>query len=221
MPSAVRGGQIPPLPVRQRPTAQASRVFIQEIAMFGWLATRSTPLCHHAPRTVVSRRARLMTPQALISTLPGLGSVLYLHASTDIVMQQDLPAGLLVTQRAFAPLLHTRWLMATSVVTDDGPREWLECVDRFGHPRARLHLLPDTDYLAWDALMSSCDADNHPPQLACTTPLRPDSAAVVNFQLRKLAGLLLLEQGGPVSLSPLSDRIAARIAHAESALWVK
>jgi hypothetical protein len=40
---------------------------------------------------------------------------------------------------------------------------------------------------------------------------------VVNFRLRKLAGLLLLERKA-ASLSPLGARIAARITHAESAL---
>jgi hypothetical protein len=137
------------------------------------------------------------------------------------VLTDALPPGLLVTQRAFAPLLDTHWLVATSMVTDDGPREWLECLDRFGHPRARLHLLPDTDYLAWDALMSPCDPDSHPPRLLCSPPLRPDRAAVVNFQLREWAGLLLLEQGDAAMLSPLSDCIAARIAHVESAAWLK
>jgi hypothetical protein len=188
--------------------------------MFGWLATRSTPLCRHAPLTVVSRRSRQITPSSLIRRLPSLGSVLYLHATSATATGDVLPPGLLVTQRAFAPLLATRWLVATCVITDDGPREWLECMDCFGCTRARLHLLPDTDYLAWDALISSCDPDNHPPTVRGVSPLRPDSAAVVNFQLRKLAGLLLLETGASI-LSPLGDRIAARIAQAESAVLMK
>jgi len=189
--------------------------------MFGWLAARSTSLCRRAPLTVVSRRARPIKPQSLLSTLPAFGSVLYLHASAEAIVLDSLPSSLLVTQRAFAPLLDTCWLMATSVVTDDGPREWFECIDRFGHPRARLHLLPDTDYLAWDALMSSCEPGGQLSRLPGAAPLRPDRAMVVNFQLRKLAGLSLLEQGRAVSLSPLGERIAARIAHAESAALLK
>lgn len=189
--------------------------------MFSWLAARSTSLCHHARPTLVSRRSRRITPHVLLRHLPGLGNVLYLHAASSAVLSDALPPGLLITQRAFAPLLDTRWLVATSMVTDDGPREWLECIDRFGHPRARLHLLPDTDYLAWDGLMSRCEPDSHPPRLPCFLPLRPDSAAVVHFQLRECAGLLWLEQARAALLSPLSDCIAARIAHGESAVWLK
>jgi hypothetical protein len=189
--------------------------------MFGWLATRSTSLCRHAPLTVVSRRSRQITPLSLLRRLPTLGSVLYLHASARPMLRDDLPSGLLVTQHTFAPLLDTRWLTAISVVTDDGPREWLDCMDRYGCTRARLHLLPDTDYLAWDALMGSCETDCHPPSVTGLSPLRPDSAAVVNFQLRELAGLLLLEQGLCAALSSLGDRIAARIAQAESAVLLK
>lgn len=189
--------------------------------MFGWLAARSTPLCRHAPLTVVSRRSRRITPLSLIRRLPCLGSVLYLHTGSAVAMHDDLPAGLLATQHTFAPLLDTRWLTATSVVTDDGPREWLECIDHLGHPRARLHLLPDTDYLAWDALIGSCEPERHPPVVSGLSLLRPDNAAVVNFHTRELAGLLLLEQGDSTPLSPLSGRIAERIARAESAVLIK
>lgn len=186
--------------------------------MFGWLATRSAPLCRHAPLTLVSRRIRRITPHALIRKLPGLGSVLYLHAASTTVIRDGLPPGLLVAQRTFAPLLDTHWLVATSLVTDDGPREWFECMDRFGRIRARLHLLPDTDYLAWDALMSSCEPDDATPTLSEASLLRPDHASIVNFQLRELGGLLLLDPGTVASLSPLGGRVAARIASAESAV---
>ncbi len=63
--------------------------------------------------------------------LPGLGSLLYLHATSSAVVTDALAPGVLVAWRDFAPLLETRWLVATSVVTDDGParvvrlRGWL------------------------------------------------------------------------------------------------
>lgn len=183
--------------------------------MFGWLSARSTSLYRRAPRAVVSRRIRRITPHALISMLPGLGSVLYLHASSNTAMPDALPQGLLIAQRSFAPLLDAHWLVAVSVVTDDGPREWCECMDRSGYTRARWHLLPDTDYLAWDALTAPCTGVSSPIDMQ---PLRPDHASVVNFRLRELAGMLILDQDVPAVLSPLGDRIAARIAHAESAL---
>ena len=186
--------------------------------MFGWLAARSPLLCRRATRMLASRRIRHITPHTLIDALPGLGSVLYFHApSSDATTSVSAP-GLLVAQPAFAPLLDAHWLVAVSVVTDDGPREWCECIDRVGRARARWHLLPDTDYLAWDALTASCMPDSGITSPIDAQPLRLHHARVVNFRLHMIAGLLLLEQDARTSLSPLGDRIAARIAHAESAV---
>jgi len=186
--------------------------------MFGWLAARSIPLCRPAHRALASRRIRSITPHALIDMLPALGSVLYLHARSNAVMRDaPFPCGLLVTDRAFAPLLDVRWLMAVCVVTDDGPREWCEGIDRLGRTRARWHLLPDTDYLAWDALTASCQADGDVLARIGAQPLRPDHACVVNFRVRHLAGLSVLEHD-TAALSPLGDHLAARIAHAEAVL---
>jgi hypothetical protein len=200
------------VPHRQHARA-ASRGLTQEIAMFGWLAIRSPSLCHRAPRSVISRRVRRIAPHALIDMLPALGSVLYLHDSTTALRDAVLP-GVLVAQAAFGPLLEAHWLAAVSIVTDDGPREWCECVDRLGRIRARWHLLPDTDYLAWDALTAPCAIDADAPPV--TQAWRPDHACVVNFRLRAWAGMLLLEQDHATPLSPLGDRIVARIAHAEA-----
>ena len=186
--------------------------------MFGWLAARSPLLCRRAPRLLASRRVRRITPHTLIRALPGLGSVLYLHAASKGVPPNAPASGLLVAKSAFAPLLNAHWLVAVSVVTDDGPREWCECLDHLGRARARWHLLPDTDYLAWDALTASCLLCSLTSSAIDTQPLRPDRASVVNFRLREIAGMLLLEQDTYAALSPLGDRIAARIAHAESAV---
>jgi hypothetical protein len=190
--------------------------------MFGWLATRSSSPCRHAMPVLVSRRARRVTPRSWVGALPALGSVLYVRQASCAFMQDNQPTRVLAAQRCLAPLLDTRWLVAASVVTDDGPREWLECLDRFGRARARLHLLPDTDYLAWDALVATCSPDCLSlGGLADAPLLRPDHATVMQFQVRELAGLLLLEPGRTCSLSPLSDRVAARIARAESAVLLK
>ncbi|GLQ90429.1 hypothetical protein GCM10007898_40050 [Dyella flagellata] len=148
--------------------------------------------------------------------MPGLGSVLYLQAVSNTAMPTALPPGLLVMQHSFAPLLDVHWLVAISAVTDDGPREWCDCVDSLGRTLARWHLLPDTDYLAWDALAASCKANAD--AVFHTQPLRPQYARVMNFRLREFAGLLLLERGASVALSPLGERIAGRIAQAESAV---
>jgi hypothetical protein len=188
---------------------------MQEIAMFGWLATRSSSLCRRAPQSIVSRRVRRIASGTLIHALPGLGSVLYVHEPSNAPLPRALPQGVLVMEEALTPLLDVRWLVAVSAVTDDGPREWCECVDLLGRTRARWHLLPDTDYLAWDALTAPCTVNIRLPPHA--QPLRPDRASVVSFHLRELAGLLLLERN-PTSLSPLGACVAGRIARAESAL---
>ncbi|GLQ92323.1 hypothetical protein [Dyella acidisoli] len=184
--------------------------------MFSWLAARSPLLCRRALRLLASRRIRRITPHTLISALPGLGSVLYLHAASKDAPPNASASGLLVAQPAFAPLLNAHWLVAVSVVTDDGPREWCECLDHLGRVRARWHLLPDTDYLAWDALTAPCVPCSITFPSIDMQPLHPDRASVVNFRVREIAGMLLLEQDTYTALSPLGDRIAARIAHAES-----
>ena len=180
--------------------------------MFGWLAPASL-ICRRAPRAVVSRRSGRITPHALIDGLSALGSVLYLHAAPHDTPPDSLPDGLLVVHHAGLPLLDAHWLTAISVVTADGPREWCECVDRFGHVRARWHLLPDTDYLAWDAMTSCCEADGDPIAIL---PLQARHAAAVKFRLRECAGLQMLELRASTMLSPLGGHIAARIARDES-----
>jgi hypothetical protein len=184
--------------------------------MFGWLTTPSSPRCRHAPLTFLSRRVRPISPHVLMHKLPSLGTVLYLHNTSAQVITEALPPGLLVTERALAPLLDVHWLLATSAVTEDGPREWLECMDRFGRSRARLHLLPDTDYLAWEALVAMHESPLQPPVSPGSPMLRPDSASVMNFRLREFAGLIVLKRDATTELSPLGHRVAAHIAHAES-----
>jgi hypothetical protein len=204
-----------PQPLRQHAHAYASRVFTKEIDMFGWLSARSTSPRRCAPRTVESRRIRRITPHALIGMLPGLGKVLYLHGRPNAAMPNALPHRLLIAQPSFASLLDAHWLIAVSAVTDDGPREWCECMDLSGRTLARWHLLPDTDYLAWDVLTASCKEASAPID---TQALRPHHANVVHFRLRAFAGMQILDQDLSSRLSPLGGHIAARIAHAEAAL---
>lgn len=183
--------------------------------MFGWLSARSTSPRRCAPRAVESRRVRRITLHALTGMLPALGKVLYLHGRPNTAMPDALPPGLLIAQPAFASLLDAHWLVAVSAVTDDGPREWCECLDPSGRTLARWHLLPDTDYLAWDVLTALCREASAPID---TQPLRPCHANVVHFRLRAFAGLLVLDRDRSSMLSPLGGHIAARIAHAEAAL---
>ncbi|WP_049623615.1 hypothetical protein [Frateuria defendens] len=156
------------------------------------------------------RHVRWLDPRACAARLPALGCVLYLPARVA-----PAPAGGLLPLRAeLAPLAGLRGLFAASLVTGDGPREWLDAVDRQGRVLARLYLLPDTDYLAWDALLAAGAPGAAPlraPAVFC-----PAGAHVLRFQARTLAGMSLLDARTPTAMSPLGSQLALRIAKAES-----
>jgi len=184
--------------------------------MFGWLASNSMAPCRRAAVPPVQRRWLRLSPAWLAGRLPKLGSVLYLPDARPLAAMDEPPPGWLVEQCELAPLLHTYWLVAAGMVGDDGPREWLECLDRRGELCARLHLLPDTDYLAWDALLAS-----GVPVPARTPPrgrrlFRPAAARVARFRCRHLGGLVALSHSDAASVSALGRDIAGRIAHAEA-----
>lgn len=164
----------------------------------------------------VSCRILPITPCRLAQWLPRLGSLLYLHAAMARGAADESPPRVLVTQWALAPLLTTYWLLAASAITDDGPHEWCECVDRAGRIRASLHLLPDTDYLAWDELMAADMACRVPPEAQASPSFRADGASVVSFRLREFAGSMLLEQSAAASLSSCGSQMAERIARVAS-----
>jgi hypothetical protein len=111
-------------------------------------------------------------------------------------------------------LFSTHELLASSMISADGPREWIDCMDGLGRPCARLHLLPDTDYFAWDALL----ADSRPlpavplrlERLAC----RAASATLLHFRHRQLGALQLLETLPLAQVSALGRGIARDVARA-------
>jgi len=162
-----------------------------------------------------SRRYRRVAPAMLLRELPSLGNVLYLP--TRPRMSAEMPRGLLVEAMPLAPLLQTRYLMATSAVTSEGPREWIECVDHRGRLCARLYLLPDTDYLAWDALLASGETMTAAVALArWPWSARPDSAHLLRFHWRQLGGLDVLGAEAPVRVSVLSRHLVGQVAGAEA-----
>lgn len=163
-------------------------------------------------RDFVSCRIVPITPCQLARWLPRLGTLLYLHAAPARGLTEEPPSRVLVTQWAMAPLLATCWLVAASAITDEGPREWCECVDRAGRVRACLYLLPDTDYLAWDELTAAENLAHFvPPPAPGALPFRADGACVVSFRLRQLAGSLLLEQCANTPLSSCGTQMAEHI----------
>lgn len=179
--------------------------------MFGWLASRVALVCPRAEAAVVERRWLRIAPQVLARRLPALGSVLYLPCA---VPAEAAAPGLLVECRDLAPLLGVRWLVAASVIGSDGPHEWLECRAGDGRLLARLHLLPDSDYLGWDALLSigvSVPAACGPG----SGDERIEAARLQAFRCRRLAGLTLLDALPAARVSALGSELARGIARAE------
>lgn len=182
--------------------------------MLGWLTHAIAAMCPLADAGSITRCSVSMSGVELASRLPLLGSVLYLPVARPA--QQDLPAssGWLVARRELAPLFDTRELVAASMIGAEGPREWIDCMDALARPCARLHLLPDTDYLAWDALLSESRplpaARLRPERLVC----RAASATLVHFCHRRLGGLQVLETEPLARVSTLGRGIASDVARA-------
>jgi hypothetical protein len=184
--------------------------------MLGWRAHAfaTARSCTDTASCSISRCAVPMTGPELASRLPLLGSVLYLPARLPPPIGRPLPSGWLVTRSELIPLLHTHTLVVASMIGADGPREWIDCMDARGQFCARLHLLPDTDYLAWDALLAQGRALPAAfvqlARLAC----RATSAELVCFGTRRLAGLDVLEATPLGRLSALGCGVAREAARA-------
>lgn len=184
--------------------------------MFSPLLHRLQELCLHAAAPVSRRHVRV-TSNLLIEALPTLGSVLYVPMHPRVASNWAMPRGLLIEAMQLAPLLHIRTLVASSAIGVDGPREWLDGLDGAGHPCARLYLLPDTDYFAWDALLEH--GEPSAPSARRIRHARPASAQLLRFHLRRMAGMDVLGAAAPLRTSSLSAHVAEHIARAEALAW--
>ena len=180
--------------------------------MFAWLAHRSA--CARARRATASSHWLPCPSGQLAQVLPALGCILYLPARQAGGAEDDPGGGLLAGHRELAPLLRTRGLHVASTVTAEGPREWIECVDEANRSLARLYLLPDTDYLAWDAMLAGAVPSAQQPPAA--EGFRAVGAHLLSFAYRRLPGLAVLEGVGPGPVSALGRGIAAEIARQEA-----
>jgi hypothetical protein len=170
-------------------------------------------LGHALAPSPIARRWRRMAPAALLHRLPTLGCVLYMPGTDTGV--EPLHRCLLGS-RELAPLLCTHWLAEAGEVTTDGPREWIECVDARGVIRARLHLLPDTDYLAWDRLLAAGEAVPVAAPWRASCRFRPASARLCGFRWRPLACLQVFDACPAPVVSLAGQRVAAQVARAEA-----
>lgn len=187
----------------------------REASLPAALAERLRASCRRDSGVPVSRRRLRLSPQRLLADLPALGDVLYLSVRASAALPWQLPPGVLLTSACLAPLLHCCSLLAASAITDEGPREWIECLAADGLPRARLYLLPDTDYLSWDALHAGA-CSTSVCESAATGSWWPVRAHLLRFHTRALAGLQVLGAERSGALSPLSRQLAGRIAREEA-----
>lgn len=175
--------------------------------MLGWLERP----CPRFPAHAVATRCLRVDSEALAAWLPRLGSVLYLPARATLT-SAAAGAGWLCGAPALVPLVSSPWWRVACTVDACGPREWADCIDPDGRVLARLHLLPDTDYCAWDALPGrSVRAGS---RVSARLPLGFDRAHLLALRVRALGGLKLLEST-PASVSPLGRRLAHSIAGAQ------
>ena len=184
--------------------------------MFGWLAHAfaSTRSVADTTAWTISRTSVRMSGAELAARLPLLGGVLYLPACRSTRESRDLVSGWLVAREDLAGLLRTEELRASSMIGADGPREWIDCLDAAGTFCARLHLLPDTDYLAWDALLAGGAplpaAPVCPGEVACKAAI----AQLLCFRTSRLAAFDVLDSSPLGWLSPLGRGIARDVARA-------
>jgi len=184
--------------------------------MYGWL---DTSLCtaHTWFADPVERYLRV-TPSALAHWLPLLGSVLYVPSRSFVDATVRWPDGLLSESLLLTPLLRTRYLRVLGAVSADGPREWIECLDERGEILAQLHLLPDTDYLAWDNLPDASTAIASMPRRGRARMLRGAGAHLMRFRCQSLANIACLGEATPPRISALGRVIAQAIAGAQPLL---
>jgi hypothetical protein len=153
-----------------------------------------------------------MAPARLAAQLPFLGTVLYLPSAAALGDAHTPLPGWVVERIELAPLLRCCWIAAISEVGAEGPREWIECFDPQGAWLGHLHLLPDTDYLAWDALLGAAIALDKAPLQRVLRPMRCALAAPMQFRQRRLGGLMLLGADESAALSALGQGVANDVA---------
>ncbi len=169
----------------------------------------------------------------LADALPRLGSVLWLEhrAAARSSPSSATPRGIvLIDHPVLAPLARCADARAYHVVTSGGgPREWIEFRDAANEPLAKLFLLPDTDYLAWDEMSARCGFA--PPVVspsrwsAHTAFLRSAFARlgatwrahVFSFELTRMPWLRTLDARTPLRLSLFGVELARAIARDEGA----
>jgi hypothetical protein len=178
--------------------------------MYGWLDTSFCAV--RAWFADTDERIVRTTPLALANWLPLLGSVLYVPPRIGVDADAQWPDGLLSETPLLAPMLHTRYLRVVGMVSADGPREWIDCLDTRGHILAQLHLLPDTDYLAWDNLPNHSAIIDELPRPGTVRLFRGAAVHLIRFRCQWLATMTCLGEAQRPRISSLGRVVAQAIA---------
>jgi hypothetical protein len=188
------------------------------------------PSTHAAPSVARSEGFDLLR---LVDAMPRLGAVLWLERRERRALPRLAASGahgvLLVEHPALAALTRSAGVTAHCAVTPNGPREWLCFQDDAGTTRAKLYLLPDTDYLAWDEMTA---ASRIAPALTSVQPWQAHGAflrgalarlgsgwraRVLTFELKRMPWLRTLAARPPLRISLFGFEIARSIASDEGA----
>jgi hypothetical protein len=169
----------------------------------------------------------------LVDALPRLGAVLWLERRERRPLPRLAASGaqgvLLVEHPALAALTRSTGVTAHCAVTPNGPREWLCFQDGVGATCAKLFLLPDTDYLAWDEMAA---ASRIAPPVGPAHPWHAHGAflrgalarlgsgwraRVLTFEIKRMPWLRTLAARPPLRISLFGFEIARSIASDEGA----
>lgn len=184
-----------------------------------------------SPAETFTKRARFDVA-ALAPWLPRLGATLWLERKgrrTNAPAMVGARGVLLLDHPALTTLARCTHANAHVQVTSHGPREWLSFRDAEGTALAKLYLLPDTDYLAWDEMIAATGlapptkepANWHAHAAFLRTAFARLGAAwqarLVTFEHQSLPWLSTLGARAPLKLSLLGLELARLIASSEGA----
>lgn len=184
----------------------------------------------------VVQRPSPIAHDVLANWLPRVGTVLWIErgecatgARGRADARTDLPA---FDHPACALLSGSTMASAHSAVTSQGPREWLCFIGSDGAALAKMFLLPDSDYLAWDQMalalrLAPGETVAHAPPTHATLLGR----ALAHFGQRRQARLLsfdlqcrqwqrTLGASAPLRISLLGLDLARGIVNDEGAEWI-
>ncbi len=186
--------------------------------------------------TAVAQRASPIAHDVLANWLPRVGSVLWIErgkCATGARSRADArPDGPALDHPACALLSRCTMASVHSVVTSQGPREWLCFIGADGAALAKMFLLPDSDYLAWDQMalalrLAPAQMVAHAPPTHATLLGRAlahfgqwRQARLLSFHLQCRQLARTLGANAPLRISLLGLELARGIVNDEGAEWI-